>query len=162
MPRLTQQAEVLRELSVIETLPVEDQEDGIRVTPVHADGFVVGVHRLAGDPAPARPFRVQCGPGPWECFFPTEDEALDLFFTCLTEGARMTVSKRGGTEVAWELELRSAPHTDTWVTLATCRRWLVAFWHPLTRQHLSNPFLRPPENLPAGPEVPRPPDGGSP
>lgn len=154
MPPLPQQAAVLQELAVIETLPIIELDHGLRAEPKHPDGFPVEILHLP-TPSPSsfsnastnpsfQPFQVRCGHGPWTLGFSNEDEALDLFFACLTVDTRLTVIRRGTTEVAWTIELLQSH--GQWQPLHTVRRFFQPFWFPATTVHLSNPFLRSPDS----------------
>jgi hypothetical protein len=138
---LDHELEVLQELAKLETLPVEKLSDGLRLSPVHAGGYSVTIRRVMG--CSTSSFVVECGPGPWSQAFDTEDEALDLLFACLTADARMTVFRRGTTQVGWQLELAGGEE-GSWKPLSVVRRTWVPFWRPETSEHLVNPFLRPP------------------
>jgi hypothetical protein len=103
-----------------EGLRVERSGHRLTVPAVGEQGFAV-VLAIHAD----RDYEVQ-GEG-WVERFSRAEDAYDCFLLLLSEEARLKVTLRGATPVAWQLERREY---GLWMPKRPVRRRLVPFWRP--------------------------------
>ena len=109
---------IIREkLAQYPEVSTEPDRDAITVRSKHADGFDVTFY-------PCEPEYV-VSLGGWHDHFDDASKALDIFFSALTNHARLHVTKRGATEYKWTLETLQ---DGAWVPHSTCGLLFFPFW----------------------------------
>jgi len=129
-------AQIIHVLKQYPEVRYEFRSDAIRALAADASGYEVA---LLMQPQPCYTVCLAT----WHMEFADENSAIGTFLGGLTEGYRLKVASRGGTDYRWTIQYQESYGYRDGSTVVTFN---FKFWRRKKIRYLQNHLLRPPEN----------------